>query len=86
MFKFKLKVIKEDLSRYTALTRAELLKNCINNKLAYTLQRYDDEINMNVDYLSTKNSVRVLKALSKIQKRNDVKNIQAALKEDLKDN
>lgn len=66
-----IKKIEQDLLKYKDIQREELLKSCITNKLAGTLERYNEEIDLNSDYLLTRSSTRVLKALTKMQKKQD---------------
>ena len=67
----QIKSIKRDLNKYSDKTKDELLSLCIDNKLQATLEKYNKEIELNSDYLLTRSSFRVLKALTKLQKRAD---------------
>lgn len=76
-----IKQIKRDLSKYQDKSREELLSMCIDNKLEATLEKYNKEIELNSDYLLTRSSFRVLKALTKLQKRADKNVLEALAKE-----
>lgn len=78
MLSTQIKHIKYDLNKYANMSQAELLSYCINDKLQGTLKTYNDEIRMNSDYLLTRSSFRVLKALIKLQKKAD-KNVLESL-------
>ena len=86
MLSHHIKQIKKELSKYYTETdestikerKQELLTSCINSKLDATLDKYNREIDLNSDYLLTRSSFRVLKALTKLQKRADKAVIEAA--------
>ncbi len=63
--------IQRELKKYENLTPSELLSFCIDSKLQATLKRYSDEVRWNTDYLLTRSSFKILKALTKIQKNAD---------------
>lgn len=71
MLSVQIKHIKYDLNKYKDMSPNELLTFCINDKLQGTLNRYNEEIKLNSDYLLTRSSFRVLKALTKLQKKAD---------------
>ena len=71
MLSIQIKHIIYDLNKYKDLSQSDLLTNCINNKLQTTLETYSEEIKLNSDYLLTRSSFKVLKALTKLQKRAD---------------
>lgn len=77
----QIKHIKKDLSKYADKTKEELLTLCINNKLEATLEKYNREIELNSEYIQTRSSFRVLKALTKLQKRADKGVLEAIAKE-----
>lgn len=81
MFNSNLKYIKKELNRYADKNPQELLSDCINEKLQATLERYNKEIELNSDYLLTRSSAKVLKALTKLQKRADKDDLEFAAKE-----
>lgn len=83
MLKTVLKWINKDFNTYKDLSRQDLLKECINKKLAFTLKKYNEEIDWHSDYLISRSSVKVLKALTKIQKKNDVNVLKENMKEEL---
>ena len=72
-----IKSIKKELNKYSDKTKDELLSLCIDNKLQAALEKYNKEIELNSDYLLTRSSVRVLKALTKLQKRADKEVLEA---------
>ena len=76
-----IKHIKKDLSKYADKSREELLSLCIDSKLDATLEKYNREIELNSDYLLTRSSFRVLKALTKLQKRADKGVLEAIAEE-----
>lgn len=76
MFKAELLRIEMELDKYADLSRAELLTYCIKEKLNSTLRKYNEEMQGKMDVLSRAGNIRVLKAISKIQKNNDKKAIQ----------
>ena len=63
--------IDSELNQYYNMSRTDVFNMCINNKLAATLRRYNAEIDFNSEYLVRQESVRVLKALTKIHKSED---------------
>lgn len=78
MLSIHLKHIKQDLNKYADKTPAELLSMCIDDKLQGTLEKYNEEIKLNSEYILTRSSFRVLKALSKLQKKADKEALEAA--------
>ena len=86
MLATQIKHIKYDLNKYSNMSQADLLSYCINDKLQGTLKTYNEEIRMNSEYLLTRSSFRVLKALTKLQKKADknvlesIANIEKQLK------
>lgn len=76
-----IKHIKKDLNKYADKSREELLSLCIDGKLDATLEKYNREIELNSDYLLTRSSFRVLKALTKLQKRADKGVLEAIAEE-----
>ena len=50
-------------------------------RLEATLEKYNREIELNSDYLLTRSSFKVLKALTKLQKRADKNVLEALAKE-----
>ena len=71
MLRDQINHIKSELKKYDDMTPSELLSYCIDDKLQTTLKRYSDEIRWNTDYLLTRSSFKILKALTKIQKNAD---------------
>ena len=82
MLSKNLKLIKQDLDKYKDKTPIELFHDCIHQKLYLTLQRYNEEIDFNSDYLLTRSSTKVLKAITKIQKRDDKNVLEEMINED----
>lgn len=63
--------IEKDLHTYDSLSKVEIFNVCINNRLASTLRKYNEDIDSTSEYLLKQSSVRVLKALTKIKKVSD---------------
>ena len=80
MLKDRIIEVADDLNRYKGVTRSHLFTKCVDEKLKNTLQIYINDLDLTSDDLMRKASVRVMKALTKIQK-NDDKN---AIKEQIK--
>lgn len=76
-----IKHIKKDLAKYSDKSRDDLLSMCITGKLEATLEKYNREIELNSDYILTRSSFRVLKALTKLQKRADKGVLEALIEE-----
>lgn len=66
-----LRTIEVELSTYKDLSKVEIFNTCINNRLAATLLKYNEQIDSTSEYLLRQSSVRVLKALTKIKKVDD---------------
>lgn len=77
-----LKIIESELNKYNYLTRVELFNLCINNRLAATLKKYNQDIDTTSEYLLRQSSVRVLKALTKIKKVDDKDVINQYMEDD----
>lgn len=77
MLKENIEIILRNNLKYDGYTRARLLQECIHNKLKATVLKYNEEIEDNADYLLTRSSTKVLKALTKIQKADDKKTLKA---------
>lgn len=82
MFSSNLKYIKKEINRYIDKTPAELLSYCIEDKLNTTLKKYNKEMDLNSDYLLSRSSFKVLKAITKIQKKSDKKALEDAIEGD----
>ena len=80
-----LTTIKAELSRYDGMTRLELFNYSINDKLKSTLYKYDIETDQLSDFLIQQQGMRVLKAITKIQKFDDRKIIYDNMKGDSDD-
>lgn len=66
-----LKTIEVELNTYKDLSKVEIFNTYINNRLAATLLKYNEQIDSTSEYLLRQSSVRVLKALTKIKKVDD---------------
>lgn len=77
MLKTNIKYILKDIHAYDGYTKAKLFQECIRNKLKATIIRYDEEIEDSTDYLLTRSSAKVLKAITKIQKADDKNRLEA---------
>lgn len=84
-FSDNLSLIKDELSKYDGLTRVELFNECINNKLKNTLYKYNVETEHMSDFLLQQEGIRVLKAITKIQKFDDKEIIYANMKGNIDD-
>ena len=71
MLKRNLESIEKDLLKYKEYNRESLLKLFIDEKLKWALKIYNAEVERNSNYLLSKNGIRVLKALTKLQKKQD---------------
>lgn len=76
-----IKHIKKDLAKYSDMSKDDLLSMCITGKLQATLEKYNREIELNSEYILTRSSFRVLKALTKLQKRADKGVLEALVEE-----
>lgn len=77
MLKNNLETIEKDLNACSNMKRQDLFKSCVNEKLKTTLDNYLHIIEVNSDYLLTRNSMKVLKALTKQQKQEDKKALES---------
>lgn len=66
-----LEAIKEEIYRYKEGSRVDFFNDCINRKLKATLIRYNEETDQLSSFLMEKASMRVLKAITKINKQAD---------------
>ena len=81
MFFETLKTILADLNKIEYRSKDELLKTMIQNTLDVSYDRYCNNLKVNYDYLLTRSSAKVLKALTKLQKRADKDDLEFAAKE-----
>ena len=81
MLKNSLIEIENQLNQYSNIKRSDFYQQCINDKLKNTLNNYLHIIEVNSDYLLSRNSIKVLKALTKEQKKEDKKALKKASKE-----
>ena len=82
MLEAKIKHIKQDISKYENINRADLLTKCIDDKLRATLKKYNLDMELNSDYLLKREGTRVLKALTKLQKKDDKEALLASIEEE----
>lgn len=80
-----LALIKTEMNKYTGMSHIDLFNYSINRRLMYTLQRYDANIDQLSDFILNQAGMRVLKAITKIQKFDDRKVIHDNMKEDIND-
>jgi hypothetical protein len=73
--------ITEELNRYKDLTPNQLFTQCINEKLKCTLLKYKVELQQSEEYLIKRKTCDVLKAITKIQKKQDKEDLQKAIQE-----
>jgi len=72
--------IKAELALYDEFTRPELFNHCINQRLMHTLELYNVKTDQLSDFLIRQQGIRVLKAITKLQKFNDRKVIYENMK------
>lgn len=80
-----LKKITEEMNKYSKMTQVELFNQSINKLLTQTLKKYNNNIDLLSEYILNKEGMRVLKAITKIQKNNDKKIIYENMKGDTND-
>lgn len=80
-----LKKIAEEMNKYSKMTQVELFNQSINKLLTQTLKKYNNNIDLLSEYILNKEGMRVLKAITKIQKNNDKKIIYENMKGDTND-
>ena len=83
--KNNLSIIRAELSKYDKMTRKEFFNQAINNRLKNTLYIYNIETDKLSDFLIQQQGMRVLKAITKIQKADDKKVIYNNMKGALND-
>ena len=81
----QLKAIDDDFIYYEKKKRVDVLTSSINYKLKTTLLKYDEEVDDCSNFLTTAGEVRVMKAITKIQKKYDKENLEEILEEELLD-
>lgn len=81
MLKSRIEEISSDISKYADLSRDALFTDCVDRKLKATLARYIDIINLDEKELRTKSSIRVIKAVTRMQHEEDKKRILEEAKE-----
>ena len=74
--------IESELNQYYKIPRVEIFNICINKRLAATLRKYNAEIDATSEFLIKQESVRVLKALTKIKKNEDREVIKQNMEEE----
>ena len=75
-----LETIKSEIDKYSDMTRTEIFNQSINRLLKHTLQRYSNTIEQLSGYLLNQEGMRILKAITKIQKLDDKKIIYENMK------
>lgn len=60
-----LKMLK-DIAGYKDRNRGEIMEKCVNERLEKSLKTYYDSLIKSLDYLETKNALRLLKNVSKL--------------------
>ena len=83
MLKENIVAIKADLEKYVGVDRSQLYTDFLSYKLKATLEKYNETIEFSSSVLAKAASIRVMKALTKIQKKEDVANLKAAIEEQL---
>lgn len=78
--KQNINVINEELTKYTSFSKTDLFTYLINIKLQNSLLRYNQQISLNTNFLESRESCRVFKAIQKIQKQKDKEAIEQQLK------
>ena len=77
--------IDAEITKYKNFSRVELFEYCIQELLKQKLKLYNDEIDNTVEFLENRGSTRIMKALTKIQKKEDKEVIEANLKKEVKE-
>lgn len=72
--------IKAELALYDEFTRLELFNHCINQRLLHTLELYNVKTDQLSDFILGQQGIRVLKAITKLQKFSDRKVIYENMK------
>lgn len=75
-----IKTIQNELCEYSNLDRTEIFNQAINKLLMHTLRKYNNKIDDLSGYLLNQEGMRVLKAITKIQKHADKKVIYENMK------
>lgn len=69
--------MRQELDECSSITPQELYENCINERLKQTILKYNDELDLDSRFLLQKAAVRVMKAITVMQKNNDVEILKA---------
>lgn len=77
-FKDTLNEIIQELALYKNVSPEEMLTECIRQKLQNTVLKYDKTLDMSSNYLTTRACEKVLKALTKIRKKDDKEALSGA--------
>lgn len=85
-FKDILNEIMQELALYKDIPPEELLTDCIRRKLQSTVLKYNKTLDMSSNYLTTRACEKVLKALTKIRKKDDKKALSGAQTEEKEKN
>lgn len=78
MLKNNIEEMWYDINKYSNLSKESLFTECVNQKLKWTLSKYIDTLNMDEKELREKSSIRVLKAMRRMQHEEDKEEILKA--------
>lgn len=84
-FSKNLSLIKEALNQYNGMTHVEFFNYMLNQRLKSTLYLYNKDTDHISDFLLNQGGLRVLKAVTKIQKLEDRKIIYENMEGDADD-
>lgn len=76
-----IKSINDDLDKYKDLTHEQIFTTCIETKLRNTLLNYNYDIDLNSKFLLTRQAEKVLKAITKIQMKDNREAILNSVKQ-----
>lgn len=79
-FKENLDKIADDLTLYSNLSRVELFNQCLKEKLNNLLLDYNEELDKKISWLANIDPKRVIRAINKIDRKNDKEIIKENLK------
>jgi len=80
-----LKTVEEEINKYSELTQTEIFNQSINRLLKRTLHKYNNNIDQLSGYLLNQEGIRILKAITKIQKFDNKKVIKENMRRDAND-
>ena len=76
-----LELIAKEMDKYSGMTQTEIFNQSINRHLTHTLIKYNSAVDNMSGYLLKQEGMRVLKAITKMQKFADKKIIKENLEE-----